>query len=102
MMQEQEYLRHVVARIAALQPDVVLVHKNISRLAQDMLRHHQITLVHNVKRSVLDRLARCTEADIVTAVDAHIGRPKLGTCARFYLKTFHRNKGYYSAPRKRT
>uniref|UniRef100_A0AAR5PNH8 1-phosphatidylinositol-3-phosphate 5-kinase n=1 Tax=Dendroctonus ponderosae TaxID=77166 RepID=A0AAR5PNH8_DENPD len=92
LMQEQEYLRHVVARIAALQPDVVLVHKNISRLAQDMLRQHQITLVHNVKRSVLDRLARCTEADIVTAVDAHIGRPKLGTCARFYLKTFNRNK----------
>ncbi|CAH1132979.1 unnamed protein product [Ceutorhynchus assimilis] len=93
MMQEHEYLRHVAARIVALQPDVVLVHKNISRLAQDMLRQHKITLVHNVKRTVLERLARCTGADIVTAVDAHIGRPNLGVCKRFYLKSFNTDKG---------
>lgn len=93
MMQEHEYLRHVAKRIVALQPDVVLVHKNISRLAQDMLRQHKITLVHNVKRTVLERLARCTQADIVTAVDAHIGRPNLGTCKRFYLKSFNTDKG---------
>ncbi|XP_050300649.1 1-phosphatidylinositol 3-phosphate 5-kinase [Anthonomus grandis grandis] len=93
MMQEHEYLRHVSARIAALKPDVVFVHKNISRLAQDMLRQYKITLVHNVKRSVMDRLSRCTEGDLVTAVDAHIGRPNLGTCKKFYLKTFPTEKG---------
>lgn len=84
---------HVAARIVALQPDVVLVHKNVSRLAQDMLREAKITLVHNVKQSVLERLSRCTQADLVTAVDAHIGRPKLGTCKRFYVKNFSVDKG---------
>lgn len=93
LMQEHEYLRHVAARIVALQPDVVLVQKNVSRLAQDMLRQNNITLVHNVKQTVLDRLSRCTQADIVTAVDAHIGRPKLGTCKRFYLKSFDVQRG---------
>ncbi|KAG5896372.1 hypothetical protein JTB14_005849 [Gonioctena quinquepunctata] len=93
LMQEHEYLRHVAARIVALQPNVVLVQKNVSRLAQDMLRQHNITLVHNVKQSVLERLSRCTQADLVSAVDAHIGRPKLGTCKRFYLKSFCSEKG---------
>ncbi|EFA00380.1 1-phosphatidylinositol 3-phosphate 5-kinase [Tribolium castaneum] len=93
LMQEHEYLRHVAARIVALQPDIVLVHRNVSRLAQDLLRQHGITLVHNVKQSVLDQLARCTEADLVTAVDAHIGRPRLGTCKKFYLKTYNVDKG---------
>ncbi|CAH1099797.1 unnamed protein product [Psylliodes chrysocephalus] len=92
LMQEYEYLRNVAARIVALRPNVVLVQKNISRLAQDMLRQHNVTLVHNVKQSVLERLSRCTQADIVSAVDAHIGRPKLGTCKRFYLKSFKIDK----------
>ncbi|KDR20319.1 1-phosphatidylinositol 3-phosphate 5-kinase isoform X2 [Zootermopsis nevadensis] len=93
IMQEREYLRHVVARIANLQPDLVLVHRNVSRLAQEFLLALRVTLVLNVKASVLERVARCTQADIVTSVDAHIGRPLLGTCKRFYLKTFQNEKG---------
>ncbi|RZC37229.1 Cpn60 TCP1 domain containing protein [Asbolus verrucosus] len=88
-----EYLRHVAARIVALQPNIVLVYRNVSRLAQDLLRQHGITLVYNVKQTILDQLARCTEADLVMAVDAHIGRPRLGTCKKFYLKSFDIDKG---------
>ncbi|KAF7268563.1 hypothetical protein GWI33_018316 [Rhynchophorus ferrugineus] len=93
LMQEHEYLRHVAARIVSLQPDIVLVHKNVSRLAQDMLRQNNITLIHNVKMTVLERLSRCTQADVVNAVDAHIGRPKLGTCKRFYVKRYNTERG---------
>lgn len=93
ILQEHEYLRNVVARIVALQPNLVLVHRNVSRLAQDFLRAHNITLIHNVKQTVLERLSRCTQADIVCNVDAHIGRPKLGTCKRFYLKKYPVEKG---------
>lgn len=95
LMQEHEYLRHVAARIAALQPDIVLVQRNVSRLAQDLLREQGVTLVHNVKQSVLERLSRCTDADLVSNVDAHIGRPKLGTCQLFYLKKFEAKNGNY-------
>ncbi|XP_063222322.1 1-phosphatidylinositol 3-phosphate 5-kinase isoform X2 [Bacillus rossius redtenbacheri] len=93
MMQEFEYLRNVVARIANLRPDLVLVQRNVSRLAQEFLMDLNITLVLNVKASVLERVARCTQADIVGSVDAHIGRPQLGTCQLFHLETFTTDKG---------
>lgn len=85
-------MRNVAARIVALQPNIILVQRNVSRLAQDLLREHKITLVLNVKLSLLERLARCTKADLITAVDAQIGRAKLGTCKRFYLKSFDNNE----------
>lgn len=90
--QEHEYLRHVAARIVAFEPNVVLVQRNVSRLAQDFLREQGVTLVHNVKESILERLSRCTDADLVSNVDAHIGRPKLATCQKFYLKTYEVEK----------
>ncbi|XP_024937173.1 1-phosphatidylinositol 3-phosphate 5-kinase isoform X2 [Cephus cinctus] len=89
MLQEHEYLGHTVARITALGPDVVLVHRSVSRLAQDRLRECGVTLVLNVKLSVLERVARCTGANIVNSIDAHItARYRLGTCKKFYLRNF--------------
>ncbi|KYM87614.1 1-phosphatidylinositol-3-phosphate 5-kinase [Atta colombica] len=89
MMQENEYLGHTVARITALGPDVVLVHRSVARLAQDRLRECGVTLVLNVKLSVLKRVARCTGASIVNTIDAHISaRYMLGTCKKFYLRNF--------------
>ncbi|CAG2062045.1 unnamed protein product [Timema podura] len=93
MMQEYEYLRNVVTRIANLQPNLVLVQRNVSRLAQEFLLGLQVTLVLNIKASVLERVSRCTQADIVTSVDAHIGRPRLGTCQMFHLETFNTERG---------
>ncbi|KAG8233389.1 hypothetical protein J437_LFUL013169 [Ladona fulva] len=86
--EEYDYLKNAVARIASLQPDLLLVEKNVSRLAQEFLLDLGVTLVTNLKVSVLDRVAHCTRADIVGSVDAHVGRPRLGTCRAFYLKTF--------------
>lgn len=89
MLQESEYLGHTVARITALGPDVVLVHRSVARLAQDKLRECGVTLVLNVKLSVLKRVARCTGASIVNTIDAHISaRYMLGTCKKFYLRNF--------------
>lgn len=94
LMQEPEYLRHVTARIVALQPDIILVQRTVSRLAQDLLREQKLTLVFNVKEEVLERLAKCTQADLVTSIDAHIGpRPRLGTCKKFHIETFHLPNG---------
>ncbi|XP_017776695.1 PREDICTED: 1-phosphatidylinositol 3-phosphate 5-kinase [Nicrophorus vespilloides] len=93
LMQEHEYLRHVAARINALQPNIVIVQKNVSRLAQDLLREQGVTLVINVKQKILERISRCTQADIISPVDVHIGRPRLGTCKKFYLRTFEVERG---------
>ncbi|XP_045464624.1 1-phosphatidylinositol 3-phosphate 5-kinase [Harmonia axyridis] len=92
LMQEHEYLRNVCARIVALKPDIVMIQRNVSRLAQDFLREKGITLIHNVKQSILERLSSCIQADLVGSLDAHIGRPQLGTCQRFYLKNYSINR----------
>lgn len=71
-----------------MKPDIVLVQKSVSRIAQELFNKMGITLVLNVKASVLERVARCTGAEILTSVDAHMGKPVLGTCQQFYVENF--------------
>lgn len=49
-------------RVADYKPDVLLVEKSVARYAQELLLQKGISVVLNVKRSLLNRLARCTEA----------------------------------------
>ena len=65
MEQEEEYLRILVTRITSLAPDLVLVEKTAARTVQDALRDANISLVLNVKRPLLQRIARCTGAEII-------------------------------------
>lgn len=92
-MQEQEHLRNVTARILNLKPNVVLVHKNVSGIAQDMLRNHGITLVLDVKQSVLERLSRFLKCDIVDSIESKVCNPRLGKCEQFYTRIFHDPNG---------
>lgn len=71
-----------------MKPDLVLVQKSVSRIAQELFNQMGVTLVLNVKTSVLERIARCTGAEILTSVDAHMGKPVLGTCQQFYIENF--------------
>lgn len=48
-LQEREFLKNYVQRIVDVRPNLVLVEKTVSRIAQDMLLEHGITLVINVK-----------------------------------------------------
>lgn len=93
MLQENEYLTNVVGRIRAIGPNIILVHKNVSGIAQEMLRKYNITLVVDVKLSVLKRLSRCLQCDVVQSIDSNIGRPKLGVCEKFYIETFANSIG---------
>ncbi|XP_008336433.1 1-phosphatidylinositol 3-phosphate 5-kinase-like, partial [Cynoglossus semilaevis] len=49
VLQEREFLKNYVQRIVDVRPNLVLVEKTVSRIAQDMLLEHGITLVVNVK-----------------------------------------------------
>lgn len=88
IMQEHEYLKNIVSKISVYKPNVLLVEKTVSRLAQEMLLDMGITLVLNVKPCVMERVARCTQASIVSSIDAHLGRPHLGVCHHFRVQTF--------------
>ncbi|NXX35470.1 FYV1 kinase, partial [Nicator chloris] len=88
VLQEREFLKNYVQRIVDVQPNLVLVEKTVSRIAQDMLLEHGITLVINVKPQVLDRVSRMTQGDLVMSMDQLLTKPQLGTCHKFYMQVF--------------
>ncbi|KAJ3024266.1 1-phosphatidylinositol-3-phosphate 5-kinase [Thoreauomyces humboldtii] len=88
LSQEREHLKILVSRVAALQPDVVLVEKTVSRLALEFFLESNIVVAYNVKASVIEAIARCTQADIISSMDKLALEPRLGTCESFSIKTF--------------
>lgn len=58
-LQEHEFLKNYVQRIADVRPNLVLVEKTVSRIAQDMLLEHGISLVINVKPVSIPSLRHC-------------------------------------------
>ncbi|XP_053899955.1 1-phosphatidylinositol 3-phosphate 5-kinase isoform X2 [Malaclemys terrapin pileata] len=88
VLQEREFLKNYVQRIVDVRPTLVLVEKTVSRIAQDMLLEHGITLVINVKPQVLDRISRMTQGDLVMSMDQLLTKPHLGTCHKFYIQVF--------------
>ena len=87
--QEREYLRNLVGRIAALHPQVLLVERNVSGLAVEMLQQAGITVVYNVKESVLAAVARVTRTIMIKTVDKlSIDPSHLGHCGNFDVKTY--------------
>nr|XP_054333736.1 1-phosphatidylinositol 3-phosphate 5-kinase isoform X9 [Pongo pygmaeus] len=88
VLQEREFLKNYVQRIVDVRPTLVLVEKTVSRIAQDMLLEHGITLVINVKSQVLERISRMTQGDLVMSMDQLLTKPHLGTCHKFYMQIF--------------
>eukprot|EP00850_Spirogloea_muscicola_P003685 SM000015S01185 [mRNA] locus=s15:293391:303876:+ [translate_table: standard] len=84
---ERDHLNMTVARIEEHQPSVLLVEKTVSRFAQERLLKKEITLVLNVKMSLLQRIARCTGAQVVPSTD-HLMSPKVGHCEVFFVEKF--------------
>lgn len=72
----------IVSKIEAHRTNVLLVEKSVSSYAQEYLLAKDISLVLNVKRSLLERIARCTGALITPSVDG-ISTTQLGHCELF-------------------
>lgn len=94
LLQERQNLSNVIGRIRSLNPNVILVHKNVSGIAQDMLRECNITLVLDVKLSVLKRISRCLRCDILCSIESNIGKPTLGFCDKFHVRRFVNSFGH--------
>ncbi|RUS80456.1 hypothetical protein EGW08_011772, partial [Elysia chlorotica] len=86
---------HCVKKMVAYRPNVVVVEKSVSRLAQEFLLEEGITLLYNVKLSVMERLARFTQAHIVSSIDGLVSKPNMGFCHDFRVQT-------YTLPNKET
>lgn len=92
LQQEMDHLRMAVAKIEVHQPNVLLVEKSVSRYAQEYLLSSDIALVLNVKRPLLERIARCTGAQIASSTD-HLSSQKLGFCESFHVDKVVENIG---------
>ncbi|KAI8341123.1 hypothetical protein BC941DRAFT_201221 [Chlamydoabsidia padenii] len=88
LAQEKDFLEKLVNRITALQPTIVLVHANVSRIALDFLCKAKIVVVFNVKLSVLDAVSRCTGASMVSSfLQLSKDNLVLGECGMFEVVT---------------
>ena len=79
-------------------PQVLCVEKNVARVARSFLRDANVTVVCNMKRCVMQRIVRCTYAEVsgkcwllqthklqlITSVETQIGLKRLGKCGCFY------------------
>ena len=87
--QEREFLQNLVNRIAALRPQLLLVEKNVSGLAMELLEQAEIATAYNVKTTVLEAVARCCQTRIISSIDKLAVKPAHpGKCASFYLRTY--------------
>ena len=84
IMQETDHLKMAVAKIVAQKPNLLLVENTVSRYAQDLLLEKNISLVLNIKETLLERIARCTGAQIVPSID-RLPSQKLGYCELFHV-----------------
>lgn len=92
LFQEMDHLKMAVAKIHAHHPNVLLVEKSVSRFAQEYLLAKDISLVLNIKKPLLERIARCTGAQIVPSID-HLSTKKLGCCDSFHVDKFVEEHG---------
>ncbi|WJX90876.1 1-phosphatidylinositol-3-phosphate 5-kinase [Trifolium repens] len=92
LQQEMDHLKMAVEKIAVHKPNVLLVEKSVSRYAQEYLLAKDISLVLNIKRPLLERIARCTGAQIVPSVD-YFTSQKLGYCETFHVNKFFEEHG---------
>ncbi|SGZ38905.1 uncharacterized protein HGUI_01105 [Hanseniaspora guilliermondii] len=88
LTQELQYLKSLVSRILALEPDLVFVSDNVSGHALEMLEEAGIACMFNMKPQVIEKISKFCEADVVNSVDKLVVNVKLGTCQEFSVKTY--------------
>lgn len=90
-----------VAKIEAHRPNVLLVEKSVSSYAQEYFLAKEISLVLNVKRSILERISRCTGAQLVPSID-YIASAQLGQCEVFRVEKVFEECAVAIHPSKRS
>lgn len=95
--QESHFLKSCVEKINAhFKPNILVVEKSVSRIAQDFLIDSGLVLIYNVKESIMQRLAKCLNTTILDSIDSRLPtqtRSSLGFCESFYVKEFQLENG---------
>ncbi|XP_020269930.1 putative 1-phosphatidylinositol-3-phosphate 5-kinase FAB1C isoform X2 [Asparagus officinalis] len=98
--QETDHLKVSLSKIEAHRPNVLLVEKSVSSYAQEYLLTKEISLVLNVKRKLLERIAQCTGSHIAPSID-NIAPARLGYCDNFRVEKFYEECSSTSHPNRK-
>uniref|UniRef100_A0A7N0TLC9 1-phosphatidylinositol-3-phosphate 5-kinase n=2 Tax=Kalanchoe fedtschenkoi TaxID=63787 RepID=A0A7N0TLC9_KALFE len=85
LQQDIDHLKLIVSKIEVHRPNVLLVEKSVSSYAQEYLLEKEISLVLNVKRQLLERIAQCSGAHIMPSLES-ISTARLGHCELFHIE----------------
>ncbi|XP_008801162.2 putative 1-phosphatidylinositol-3-phosphate 5-kinase FAB1C [Phoenix dactylifera] len=99
--QEIDHLKMAVGKIELHRPNVLLVEKSVSSYAQEYLLAKEISLVLNVKRPLLERISRCTGAQIVPSID-NVASARLGYCEMFRVEKVSEEGSSANHPNKKS
>ncbi len=61
-----------VMKISNRRPDLVLVEKSVSRVAQDFILNEGITLSLNIKQKLMERLSRSLNIELLGSIGNHL------------------------------
>nr|XP_027197388.1 1-phosphatidylinositol 3-phosphate 5-kinase-like [Dermatophagoides pteronyssinus] len=87
-LQESDYISNLVAKIGLLKPDVIFVQGTVSQTALELLRQKDITVVLNVKSTILERISFFTNAELIHSPEMILNTTRVGACQKFLLKNY--------------
>ena len=93
--QEEKYIKILVDKVLSLKPDIIFVGKSVARKAQEILVENEVLVMQNVKFSLLERIARVTNAMLLPATDHTIqqyGDDCLGSCGKFVVRHIQKDE----------
>lgn len=86
---ESQYLKNYCSKLLLRhKADILVVEKSVARIAQEIFLLSNVSLVLNVKPSIMDKLSRFLQADPMYSIDDPIRKPKLGFCSKFYVENY--------------
>ena len=85
--QEDSLIQIVMKKVELVRPDLIFVQNDASFKAIEALRDRNITLVTNVKKSVMQRLARLTQT--ISCPSTNLLNPNFdtGRCDKFFMES---------------
>lgn len=67
---ESQYLKNYCSKLVLRHnPDVLIVEKSVARIAQEYFLNAGVSLVLNIKPSIMDKLCRFLQADPMYSID---------------------------------
>lgn len=87
LRQEDAFIQIVMKKIDQVKPDLIFVQNDASQKAIEALRERNITLVTNVKKTVMSRLGRLTQTINCPSTNLLNGNFCTGKCEKFFMES---------------